>query len=417
MARIYIDLTPANSGLTKEELLVQKLDTLSMDLSSVQRDLRYKIAAQERISAHLTDVISQVSREKAAVSALGEGLAEIIAQYNRVERLDLERLVADEVARNEIAADTGGLPIFEGSGNGEYGGDQGDLANKHNGWKLPWGWVWFEDKGVYNFVKEHEGYENFTESQIHDLLDKMNQEGCGYIGIVNAIFAEYEGSEEEFEKRFGFPMRDKNGDYNYNYMFIDLYCATDNKYYLNESQGVTALTIEMLCSYQDDPEAFYIKYGISLGYEDGNGDFIFSDDARLAVINEINSTYESNDVVTFADTRDGLTVSAQENHIAAYLHQKGVDPQNISYDHSSVMDADTIKDNLDDGKIMQALSLSGTEMYQDGGKTITLPGGHYVTITGVADDGRYIVSSWGEKYYIDPNQADVATYQTIDLEL
>ena len=27
-----------------------------------------------------------------------------------------------------------------------------------------------------------------------------------------------------------------------------------------------------------------------------------------------------------------------------------------------------------------------------------------MTVTGVTEDGRYIVSSWGGKYYIDPDE-------------
>ena len=49
--------------------------------------------------------------------------------------------------------------------------------------------------------------------------------------------------------------------------------------------------------------------------------------------------------------------------------------------------------------------------YHDGnlqdinGNTVQfIDGGHAMTITGTTSDGRYIVSSWGEKYYIDPSQ-------------
>ena len=34
-------------------------------------------------------------------------------------------------------------------------------------------------------------------------------------------------------------------------------------------------------------------------------------------------------------------------------------------------------------------------------------GGHAMTITGTTSDGRYIVSSWGRKYYIDPSEGQV----------
>lgn len=97
MAKIYIHPMPSGSILEQEESLAQKLNTLSMDLSSIQRNLRYKIAAQGKISSHLTEAVSQVSKEKMAVDALREGFAEIIAQYNKAETANIEKLVANAV--------------------------------------------------------------------------------------------------------------------------------------------------------------------------------------------------------------------------------------------------------------------------------------------------------------------------------
>lgn len=347
-------------------------------------------------------------------------LRSIVSLYNTTEEKNVTDLAENRVSLPEsqaLSSETGGLPIFDNSPKGRYGGDQGNLANKHNGIKLPWGWVWFEDKDVYNYIKTHEGYEDYTEAQIHDLLNKMNQEGCGYIGIANAIFSEFEGSEKEFEQQFGFPMRDKNGNYNYNYMFMDLYCTTDNKYFLDSPEGVSALAIEMMCSYEDDKDAFHQKYGVELGFYDEEKKFQFSDEAYLAIINDINATYDADETVTFDASRDGMTVSAQENRIYKYLQDKGIDPQNVTYVSTNTMDAAAIQNDLDNGKFVQVLLLAETKMYRNEGFPSTLDGGHYVTITGVADDGRYIVSSWGEKYYIDPGQAKISTYQTIDLEL
>ena len=39
-----------------------------------------------------------------------------------------------------------------------------------------------------------------------------------------------------------------------------------------------------------------------------------------------------------------------------------------------------------------------------------------MSVTGVTDDGRLIVSSWGKKYYIDPKDSDIKYYSTMDIE-
>ena len=45
----------------------------------------------------------------------------------------------------------------------------------------------------------------------------------------------------------------------------------------------------------------------------------------------------------------------------------------------------------------------------------TRDGGHAMTVTGVTEDGRFIVSSWGETYYLNP---DLSVYTSLcDIQL
>ncbi len=39
-----------------------------------------------------------------------------------------------------------------------------------------------------------------------------------------------------------------------------------------------------------------------------------------------------------------------------------------------------------------------------------IDGGHGMIVTGITYDGKYIVSSWGEKYIIDPNEGQCELY-------
>lgn len=54
------------------------------------------------------------------------------------------------------------------------------------------------------------------------------------------------------------------------------------------------------------------------------------------------------------------------------------------------------------------------------GKSYISKGGHAMTVTGKTKDGKLIVSSWGEKFYIDPKDYEVkgyhATFQVIEYE-
>lgn len=361
------------------------------------------------------------SQNKAAVSC--KSLKTALDSANRFYQQTEEKLLGEGNEKEQgILLARGRKPVFDDTGNSGYGGDQGDLAENHSGSKKFGVWVWGEDKEVYKFVKTHEGYEDYTEVEIYDLLNQMNEEGCGYMGTVNAIFSEFDGSEKEFEEIFGFPMYDEDGNYNYNYMFIDIYCTTDDKFYLGEDAGMDGLLNEICNSCMDDPEGFKDKYGVDLFTCTTDGKIFYTKEARDALTKEINATYGTDAVVTY--DQYGNTYFSRENRLKAYLRGKGLDPKDSIFFETKdggLLCPGDVRRNLEDGKVTGLSLQTGTNLYsEDGECEVTIPDtngiAHYVTITGVTDDGRYIVSSWGKKYYIDPEQAKIDSYNTINIE-
>jgi hypothetical protein len=53
------------------------------------------------------------------------------------------------------------------------------------------------------------------------------------------------------------------------------------------------------------------------------------------------------------------------------------------------------------------------KLYTNNGSLET--GKHGMTITGVTDDGRYVVSSWGDKYYLKPDELSDFGIEVTDL--
>jgi hypothetical protein len=87
----------------------------------------------------------------------------------------------------------------------------------------------------------------------------INHNGCGYAGLTNIIFKEFERKELEFEQKFGFPMYtiDKNGDVDFNYELMILKIFN----YCNAGRG----TIEQM-EEGNDYDTFledYFKSGFS----------------------------------------------------------------------------------------------------------------------------------------------------------
>lgn len=63
---------------------------------------------------------------------------------------------------------------------------------------------------------------------------------------------------------------------------------------------------------------------------------------------------------------------------------------------------DNYNDIADKGQIIVAIEPCILE--DEAGNTVfKANGGHAMTVTGVTEDGRFIVSSWGKRYYIDPD--------------
>lgn len=214
---------------------------------------------------------------------------------------------------------------------GEYGGDQGGPEYATGK----------EREQLYKLVRKY--YPNMSDGEIALFLHKLNTEGCGYVAIINTIFASYQGREAEFKKTFGFSMYGANGDLNYNRLLLDFYLATDNR----NAWGYD--------SYEDPSD------------EKGKGTDCYSRKYRT--------------------------------HL--YLDSKNV--------HVSIKnDVEVTKDNFSDfNKGYIIVSYHNGNLYRaDGSIAQYIDGGHAMVITGVTQDGRYVVSSWGEQYFLDPGDGE-----------
>lgn len=199
---------------------------------------------------------------------------------------------------------------------------------------------------LYDIVREH--FPDMSDEEIESYLKKLNTEGCSYVATINTIFAAYEGREEEFERIFGFPMY-KDGDLNYNELLVDFYCETDN-----HNKGLFGG--DKIDS-SEDP-----------GIEEGNG----------------------------------ATSSQQIYRAEKYLHDKGVE---VDISKRNDITVENFNEFAEDGYVV--INYFDGPLQNEDGSTRQNITGHSMTITGVTDDGRYIVSSWGEKYYIDPSQGRI----------
>ena len=205
-------------------------------------------------------------------------------------------------------------PAFDRDG--QYGGYQGS-PEQHS-----------ED--LSEIVRKY--YPDYTQAQIDNLLSELREHGCGYVALCNTLFAKYSGHEDDFEKKFGFPMY-VDGELNYDALIVDLFCSSGN-YNGDKTEGTTNYKRKKMWI------PYLKKHGINV---------------------EVNNDLE-------------ITTSN--------FYQYYKSGQVIISVHPCILE------NKD-----------GNIVYQ--GKS---DGGHAMTVTGVTDDGRFVVSSWGRTYYVKPDK-------------
>ena len=280
----------------------------------------------------------------------------------------------------------------------DYGGDQGDMYHNRSGWDVPlFDFRLFQDGKIFDYVRSYDRFKDYSDDQVAKLLEKINS-GCGYVAMANSIFAQYESNPEEFERVFGFPMRDSNGKFDTNRLILDFFCNTDDTYYLNESGGTNALLQDVLGDYASHPEDFKADFGAEL-WKDPKAR-TYTDEAIQAVLDR----YQDQSEVIIPSEDGGTTNYSLQNRLSHYLSERGVNYE-CTIDRGP-MTAQEVRTKLDSGYCVN-LGTAGNiiNLYDENGNVLyDNLGGHRMTVTGVTDDGNYIVSSWGDKYIVHPNE-------------
>ncbi|EFR88109.1 conserved hypothetical protein, partial [Listeria marthii FSL S4-120] len=250
------------------------------------------------------------------------------------------------------------------SENSTYGGAQGGpRAAYSNG-----------DNRIADIIRQY--YPNMSDKEIKQYLQKLDSEGCSYVSLVNTFLDHYNGSEEDFEKTFGFPLYNiVNGEkvINYNYLITDFYASQDN----HNSEGFLFWQKDTI----NENEDISVEEGI------------------------------------------GTSKPMRKYRFENYMKDHGVKVDVIGGE--GFLGLSSINANIenydkyhDKGAII--ISVNPIEMTEVNGEHLITEGGHSMTVTGKTSDGKLILSSWGRKYYFDPSDYEAegysATFEVIEYE-
>lgn len=343
------------------------------ELESIKGNIRWRIGSQQGIRTRLSKIALVMEEIDNRVESMGNTLNSACSLYSNTENRIIGNSEIVYKQENE-GSDKNSYKIDSGvfdENNGRYGGDQNVLKNTPKD-KSSEAWN--------DLVKRiHDTYPGMTDEQIDVLLKRLNNEGCGYVVMANSIFAVYEGREAEFEKDFGMKMY-KNGKLNHDELLVDIYCKTDNHrknwigkdtvaknedWKLGEGWGKTKLGYNPLTDKTGAATKFdQRKYRLGLYLKEKGAKMNVTAKDNVNIVPEIESFREI----------------SEESHV--------------------VVNAFNVNLEDEDGSLATEKKLSG----------------HAMSVTGVTEDGRYIVSSWGEKYYIDPKKIDPQKGGSLEFE-
>ncbi|WP_022779837.1 hypothetical protein [Butyrivibrio sp. AE3009] len=381
-----------------------KLRQYSGEITSIMGELDGSLA---EVKPSLEVLANQTMEESNNLNKLGSALTQIVTAYTTAESNITGNMKGAgsgaNVSRNADNSRDGDSGLYDSDG--QYGGNQMNFEKHDDVHHFLW-FDWGKDLALYEFIRQHPGYENLTDEQIQKLLEDYTGGGCGWVADANTLFAEFEGREDEFEKIFGFPMYDKNGEYNYDMLAIDYYLETKNKFYIgdNDVEGADALANSIYNYYDENQAEFKQKYGIDLYDQNGN----LTNDAwnkieaeRDAMIDQAEAN--GSDVVVYDKDQVGTVADERSNRMNHYLRERGID--SYSYRDATHDSPADIQQSLNNGQTPTIEAINFNLYDENGNKVNSKPiGCHAMVITGVTPDGKYIVSSWGERYIFDPNE-------------
>lgn len=196
--------------VNEQRTISEKYQGISEHIEKTENLL--ELSQKKNIISKLEILKEQTQKEANNITSLADKLVEIVDNFEKAEKnISGKQKNTEEMLQKQTKDyDRTTTTFDDDESNGTYGADQGDMSHNKKGiWFF--GFRWFEDEDLYAYIRSHDRYKNYSQTEIAKLMDQINKEGCGYVAIVNNIFTEYEGREQEFERIFGFPMYDKNG--------------------------------------------------------------------------------------------------------------------------------------------------------------------------------------------------------------
>ena len=291
----------------------------------------------------------------------------------------------------------------------EFGGNQGELImNIEN---------YIEDPKIREIITKYYPEADLSADNLELLFYRMNSVGCGYIAGINTILRAYEASghdELDFYARFGFPPYDlrtnqvsghkMDKDYNYEYLFLDffLYSAKNVRGFntLEEAIGNTEEEIAIRNGQAGDLALDDEDFKI----EGMHGLYLSDLTPLIFYLKEkgINMEMDYGEMSRSIRVEPGTERYEEFRSQMSYEVPDGT-PLNVP------ITVDDFRNFLNEGKQVVIGAKNFTLYYPDdvdgNGKYDDVYrsniDSHAMSVVGVTEDDKLIVSSWGNEYLFE----------------
>lgn len=245
----------------------------------------------------------------------------------------------------------------------------------------------------YSYLKSKLNNMGFSNSEASIIMSSINDAGaCSYASVCNNIYYLFRNSEAYFESVFGYKMYKPNGEFNSEELLLDLYVFANlenngghflkqnpfnGKCYINQQYLGDTIDVFGRQIFKSDMQE-YMSDSLNGRNNEIIDKFLKSKDSKLSYESKFlfdnfsAKTYSKNNRQSIISNLIDL-LNSGEYALDMNYYSNGNEITAISYDRNSYADQSTL--NWNEG------------------------GGHSVAITGVADSG-FVVSSWGNKYFI-----------------
>ncbi len=364
------------------EIDINRARQSAQKLISVERDLKRNRSCVKRVASNLkshdfyyADSSLKITEKNIRVvynriKKLSTSLEEIVKMYEATEKNIAGEKIDQETARSDSP-----------SGSSSSGGVNFDDTD------AVWDYIihnWQNPAALIAFLREYFNYLNTPKPHKVDsvVFDSDGSYGGNQGNMENHYFENWREYLDYLHEYF--PDMTKEQGYAYLQRLNSVGC------------GYVAIVNTLFMAYEGREAQFEKDFGYPM-YKDGDLNF-----DRLLL-----DVYATTDIADINDRKDGLPKGTRQESRDQIL-QNFLQEKNASVKASSEFDANVTPQNFksiseNGGKVV--ISLHDDNIYNKDGKH-HIKGGHAMTVTGVTDDGKFIVSSWGDIFYIDSAELD-----------